>query len=236
MGGLILYCYNIIGVRSTSVLQEHMTTAQMATNMLLVNWANKGVDLWKVDLVSVPLVQGQATYAVDPSTVVILDAYLTIDNGSGNPIDRIIMPVSRSEYASYPNKTQQGFSTTYWFDRLDVNSDMNSPGSSQTPPITGPQITLWLVPDGTSAQFLRYYRLVQSQTANFSNGQTLDLPYLFLEAFVDGLAYRLAKIWNQAIAPALKSVADESYEVAASRNIERADIFIAPQISNYFRP
>lgn len=236
LGELVLYAYNNIGIRNTSVLQEHLTTARMATNMMLSRWSNMGVNLWKVDLVTVPLVEGQSTYAVDPSTIVILDAYITIDNGQSQPIDRIILPVSRTEYSSYPNKQQQGFPTTFWFDRLTSGTDMVGPGSSEVPPVTGPQVTIWPVPDGSSAQYLKYYRVVQEQTANYSNGQTVDIPYAWMEAFADGLAFRLAKIWNPQIAPALKAMADESYQIAADQNIETAQQYISPQLSGYYRP
>ena len=196
-----------------------MQAAKMATNMMLASWANQGVNLWAVDLISVPLVQGQATYNVDGNTVMILDAYMEIDNGASQPIDRIILPISRTEYASYPNKEQQGFTTTFWFDRL-----------------ISPTITLWPVPDGTSAQYLKYYRVRQIQDANFISGQTVEIPYLWLEAFADGLAYRLAKIWSPQIAPALKGIADQSYDIAARQNVEQAQQYISPQISGYYRP
>lgn len=235
LGELVLYAYNNAGVRNTALTQEHMQFARTATNMVLVMFANKGVDLWKVDLVTVPLVKGQATYPVDPSTVVMLDAYLTIDNGTSPPIDRIIMPVSRSEYSAYPNKQQQGFTTVFWFDRLNSNTDMVGPGNSQTPSVIGPQVTLWPVPDGTSAQYLKYYRLVQSQDANFTDGQNVDIPYLWLEAFADHLSYRLAKTWNADKAPALKAVADESYLIAADRNVETSQFYLTPMLSGYYR-
>ena len=235
LGELVLYAYNQIGIRNTSIVQEHLTTARMATNMMLASFSNQGVNLWKVDLVTVPLVQGQSTYAVDPSTVVILDAYVTIDNGAGAPIDRIILPVSRTEYSSYPNKRQQGFTTTYWFDRLTSPTDMVGPGDDEVPPVTGPQVTVWPVPDGSSAQYLKYYRLVQSQTSNYANGQTVDIPFLWMEAFADGLAYRLAKIWNPQMAVGLKAAADEAYQIAAAQNVETANYFISPQLAGYFR-
>ena len=219
LGELTLYAYNMAGVRNTALLQEHMQAAKMATNMMLASWANQGVNLWAVDLITTALVQGQATYSVDGDTVMILDAYMQTDNGSGQPIDRIILPVSRTEYASYPNKEQQGFTTTFWFDRL-----------------ISPTITLWPVPDGTSAQFLKYYRVRQLQDSNFISGQTVEIPYLWLEAFADGLAFRLAKIWNPQIAPALKAVADQSYDIAARQNVEQAQQYISPQISGYYRP
>ena len=219
LGELTLYAYNMAGVRNTALLQEHMQAAKMATNMMLASWANQGVNLWAVDLITVPLVQGQATYSVDGDTVMILDAYMQTDNGSGQPIDRIILPVSRTEYASYPNKEQQGFTTTFWFDRL-----------------IAPTITLWPVPDGSSAQYLKYYRVRQLQDSNFISGQTVEIPYLWLEAFADGLAFRLAKIWSPQIAPALKAVADQSYDIAARQNVEQAQQYISPQISGYYRP
>ena len=219
LGELTLYAYNMAGVRNTALLQEHMQAAKMATNMMLASWANQGVNLWAVDLITVPLVQGQTTYSVDGDTVMILDAYMQTDNGSGQPIDRIILPISRTEYASYPNKEQQGFTTTFWFDRL-----------------ISPTITLWPVPDGSSAQYLKYYRVRQLQDANFISGQTVEIPYLWLEAFADGLAFRLAKIWSPQIAPALKAVADQSYDIAARQNVEQAQQYISPQISGYYRP
>lgn len=219
LGELTLYAYNLAGLRNTSVLQEHMEAARMATNMMLSRWSNQGVNLWKVDLVTVPLVEGQKTYTVDSNTVMILDAYMRIDNGLSDPIDRIISPISRTEYASYPNKDQQGFTTTFWFDRL-----------------LSPTVTLWPVPDGSSAQYLKYYRVIRIEDSEFTNGQTVDIPYLWFEAFADGLAYRLARVWNPPMAPGLKMLADESYNIAASQNIEQAQQYISPQISGYYRP
>lgn len=218
LGELTLFAYNLIGVRNTAVLQEHMEAARMAANMMLARWSNMGVNLWAVDLITVPLVQGQATYNVDSNTVMILDAYMEIDNGAGQPIDRIIMPVSRTEYASYPNKEQQGFTTTYWFDRL-----------------LSPTITLWPVPDGTSAQYLKYYRVRQLQDSNLQNGQQVEIPYLWMEAFAYGLAQRLAQIWNPPMALQIKPMADESYQIAAAQNTEYAQQYISPVISGYYR-
>jgi hypothetical protein len=218
LGEITLYAYNLIGVRNTAVLQEHMEAARMASNMMLARWANQGVNLWAVDLISVPLVQGQATYNVDANTVVILDAYMEIDNGSGQPIDRIILPISRTEYASYPNKEQQGFTTTFWFDRL-----------------LSPTVTLWPVPDGSSAQYLKYYRVRQLQDSNLQNGQKVEIPYLWLEAFAYGLAYRLAQIWSPAAAQMIKPMADESYAIASQQNVETAQQYISPMVMGYFR-
>jgi hypothetical protein len=221
LGEITLYAYNLCGLRNTSLLQEHMEAARMAANMLCANWSNRGVNLWAVDLVSVPLVQGQKTYDVDLNTVTMLDAYMVIDNGNGYPIDRIILPVSRTEYASYPNKETEGFTTTFWFDRLI------SPN---------PTVTLWPVPDGTSAQYLKYYRVRQIQDSNLANGTQVEIPYLWMDAFAYGLAARLAIIWAPDKAQLLKPLADEAYTIAAEQNVETAQQYISPQISGYYRP
>ena len=227
LGELTIYAYNLIGVRGTALLQEHMEAARMASNMLCSRWSNMGVNLWAVDLVTTPLVTDQATYSVDANTVMILDAYVQNDDSGAN-IDRIILPVSRTEYASYPNKEQQGFPTVYWFDRLISSS--RSTGSA------GPSVTLWPVPNTDNGpQSLKYYRVRQIQDSALSNGQTVEIPYLWLEAFAYGLAMRLAQIWNPAAVAMIKPMADEAYQIAASQNIETAQQYISPMISGYFR-
>ena len=218
LGEITLYAYNLIGIRNTAVLQEHMEAARMASNMLCARWSNQGVNLWAVDLVTVPLVTDVATYPVDGNTVTMLDAYVQNDDSGAN-IDRLILPISRTEYASYPNKEQQGFPTVFWFDRL-----------------LSPSVTLWPVPNTDNGpQYLKYYRVTQIQDSGLQNGQTVDIPYLWLEAFAYGLALRLAQIWNPQAMAMIKPMADESYQIAADQNIEQAATYISPMISGYFR-
>ena len=95
LGELTLYAFNLCEVRNTAIAQEHMESSRMAMNMMLSNWSNRGVNLWAVDLQTISLVQGQATYSVPDNTVVMLDAYCETTTGS-QPIDRIILPVSRT--------------------------------------------------------------------------------------------------------------------------------------------
>ena len=218
LGELTLYAFHLIQVRPTSIVQEHMFSARMAANLFLAEWDNKGVNLWKVDLVTVPLVEGTATYNVDPSTIMMLDAYLTIDDGVSPATDRVILPVSRTEYASYPNKTQQGFTTVFWFDRL-----------------ISPTVTLWPVPDGSSAQYLKYYRVRQIQDAIYTNGTTLDIPLRWFNAFANRLAMELARSWAPSRVAEMKTFADESYGIAAGNDVEDAQYFISPSIGAYYR-
>lgn len=212
LGEIVLYAFMNIGIRPTAILQEHMVFAQQAANMTLARWANQGVNLWAVDLVTTALVSGQSTYTVDPSTVMILDAYTVT-----NDVDRMILPISRTDYASYPNKDQAGQPTVFWFDRL-----------------ISPTVTLWPVPNGTP-DTLKYYRVRRIQDASVTNGAQVEIPYLWLEAFADAMAYRLARMWAPQMAQGLKAVADESYNIAAQQNVENVNTYITPQLSGYFR-
>ena len=76
---------------------------------------------------------------------------------------------------------------------------------------------------------------LQIQDANLSGSQSIDVPYLWLEAFAHGLAVRLAQIWAPEKAAALQSAAEESYDIASRQNIETAQQYISPQIAGYFR-
>lgn len=294
LGDLTLYAFNLCGVRNTAIAQEHMASARTATNLMLASWANRGVNLWKVELVTVPLAQTPTTlsasgngttatltysstnapiysvgtsitvsgvtpagyngtytvtasstgsvsyantttgaqtvtgtitganyattYSVDPSVIMVLDTYVTTTNGSVNT-DRIILPVSRTEYASYPNKLNQGFPTIYWFDRL-IN----------------PSITIWPVPSNSSGiSTFSYYAVQQIQDSNFTAGQTVDIPYRWLDAFATGLAERLCMIWNPQFLQMLKPAADEAYNIAAQQDTEYVSMYISPQVSGYYR-
>lgn len=216
LGELTVYAYQLIGVRPTALLQEHIDVARTATNMMFTRWSNQGVNLWQVALVQTALAQGVATYPVDSSVVVMLDAFIRTTTGT-TQTDRIILPVSRTEYASYPNKIQQGFPTTFWFDRL-----------------LSPTVTLWPVPDGTQT-YLEYYAVKRIQDANMNGVQELDIPPIWLEAMIYGLAYRLAQIWSPDKVAIMKPMADEAYQIAALQNVETANQYISPQLAGYWR-
>lgn len=216
LGELVLFAYSLCGIRRTALAQEHMADAKMAVNLMLADWLNKGVNLWQVELVTVPLVQGQSTYNLDPSIFVLLDGYVTVGSGAG-ATDRIILPIGRSEWASYPNKQQQGFPTVFWMDRL-----------------MAPTVTLWPVPDGNEVS-ASFYALQQAQDANFSSGQQPDVPYAWLKAIAYGIAEGVAPIYAPERYPLVKSISDASYAAAAAGNVEKAQQFISPLIGSYYR-
>lgn len=188
----------------------------MAANMVLMDWSNKGVNLWEVQFFTVPFVQGQASYSVPPSLVNVLDLYYTVTSGTSYT-NRYITPVSRTEFASYPNPSQQGITTTYWHWRTD-----------------SPTLNFYLTPDGT-AQSFSYYALVQLQDAAFTSGQTVDIVPLWLPAFAYALAAHLAVAWAPDRLVVLQALAKQFYDAAAATNTEISQTYISPTLEGYWR-
>lgn len=217
LGELTLYAFNLCGIRNTELAQEHMESARMASNLLLGRWSSQGVNLWMVNQQTIPLVAGTSTYSLPSNNIVMLDTYIRTTDSAGNNTDRLILPMSRSEYASYPNKGQEGFPTTYWQDRLISST-----------------VTLWPVPDGTQTSLV-FYQVCQIDDANYTSGQTVNIPVYFLEAFAYGLGQRLATMWAPEKAAGLKGLADEAYQIAAMQNVETSAFYISPGITGYFR-
>ena len=185
----------------------------MEANLLLAEWNNRQVNLWAVDLVSATLVSGTASYDVGDETVMILDAYINV-----NDIDYVLSPISRTEYAAIPNKTQEGRPTQFWFDRLEDSI-----------------LYLWMVPDDNGPYTLNYYRCKLVQDANLVNGENIQIPQLWLDAFAAGLAFRLARIYAPQVRDQRKLEYDEAWSVAATQNVENVPLYITPGLNGYFR-
>lgn len=194
-----------------------MTDARMESNLLLQEFNNRGVNLWTVDLQSISLVQGTATYDVDATTITILDAFITTGSGQ-NTIDRIISSISRSDYAAIPDKQQQGLPTVFWYDRL-----------------IQPTITLWEVPDNNGPYTLNFYRFRQIQDSVISGGLTPELPLRWVDAFTAALSARLARIWAPPMLAEAKAEAERTWQIAAAQDTENAGFYIMPGIDSYYR-
>lgn len=216
LGQCSLYAFNLCGVRPTAITQEHMESAHMAANLVQSEWAARGVNLWKVELVTVPIVGGTATYSVPASVIVILDLYVTVGTGAA-ATDRYLLPISRTEYASYANKQMQGFPTVYWLDRL-VN----------------PNVTLWPVPDGNEVSF-SYYAYQQQEDAEFSGASQPDIQYYFTRAYSYAIARELSLIWATEKFQLLSAEAEKAFLLAAEQNVETNSVFFSPTMSQYWR-
>ena len=132
-GEAVLAAYERIRIRSPSIRQEHMLTARRETNLLFSDWSNKTPNLWTVELISITLVDGIASYSVPARVVMVLDAYLRLNDGESDQTDRYIMPISRTDYASYASKTAEDIPSVYWFDRLLSPTITTSPRPISVP-------------------------------------------------------------------------------------------------------
>ena len=216
-GELVLYAFGRCGIRGPELQAEHMRDARTAANMVLADWGNDQPNLWTVELTTVQCVVGQAQYAVPNNVALILDAYLELNPGSGQSTQDLYMyPISRTEWAQFPDKEAQGRPTVYWFDRL-----------------VSPTVTIWQVPE-SSVYTVNYYSVSQVQDFNLANAQQPQVPYLFLKAFADALSAELAVIYAPERAVALAAAAAQSYGKAKNFNAERSPIYISPGISGYY--
>lgn len=223
-GEAVLAAYERVQIRAPSIRQEHMMTARRELNLLFVELSNRQVNLWKVEQLSIDLTESTASYDVPGRVVMILDGYISLNDGETDQSDRYITPISRTEYASYASKFTEGTPTVYWFDRQ-----------------ISPTITFYPVPDGGGPYVFNYYACVQMQDANLSGGETPDLPYRWLDVLVSGLAKRLARVYPpQGVdALAFQAARDADYEgawkYAATQDVENVNFSITPSLSGYYR-
>lgn len=208
-------------IRGTALTRRHMISAKRSINLELATWSNRGINLWKVTgPVTIPLVVGTPTYAVSINSEAILDVYYTTVDGGGTgvDIDRIMLPISRTQYAMIPNKLQSGTPTVYWYDKL-----------------TTPQLTFWEPPaTGSPTNVVKYYYLQRVQDAAPVNGQIADVPYRFVDTLCAGLARRLARKFAPQLYDTLKQEAAESWNETIMNDQENAPISIQPTIAGYF--
>lgn len=213
IGEIIINAFGRVSVRPTEILSSHLHQAVMELNLLLAKMSGRGPNLWTVDLQSLPLSQGLATYSLPAETVMITNAYVRTGD-----IDRLVFPISQTEYASLSNKSAQGTPNQFWFDRL-----------------MSPTVTFYPVPDGNGPYTVYYYRTRQIQDGLATNGFQAEVPYLWLDALVAGLAYRLARIYAPQLEQARKMDAEEAWALAAGQDVENVGLYITPGLSGYFR-
>lgn len=185
----------------------------------MVHFSNLQPNLWKVELITVPLVQGQLLYQIPSRVVMILDAWVTVNaTAPTSAQDLYITPVSRTEYASFSNKNTPGRPTCFWFQRT----------------IPAQTVSMWPVPN-TGNYILSYYACSQVQDTGLGGGETPDIPYLWLDAYVAGMSHRVARVYKPELEAIRKADAKEAWDIAAAQNTENVPTTLAPTISTYYR-
>lgn len=200
-------------------------TARRSLNLLTIEWANRGINLWTVEQGSITLAQGTISYDLPADTIDLLDMVVRTGTGS-NQIDISASRISGSTYATIPNKNAQGRPLQVWVNRQSGANYTATP----TVGVDYPTINIWPTPDQTSYYTFVYWRLRRIQDAG--NGtDTQDIPFRFLPAMVSGLAYYLAMKIPDALPrlEMLKQVYDEQFQMAADEDREKAPVRFVPR-------
>ena len=93
-----------------------LRTARRSLNLLTMEWANRGLNMWTVEQGQIVLATGQSTYALPIDTVDLLDH--VVRTGSASTQNDInITRISESTYAAIPNKLANGRPIQVWINR-----------------------------------------------------------------------------------------------------------------------
>jgi hypothetical protein len=216
---IVLNAYSMIQIRRTEMTTQHLQDAYMQANMLMVDITNRNPLRWGLET-QTQVLSATATYTLTNRTIAIPVAYITTTVG-GSTVDRVIGPISASEYAAIPNKTQSAPPTSFFFSLL-----------------TTPTVTLWPVPDASTIALggtLTMQTLRQVQDVDLTGGATLDSPYRFLDAITTGLASRLAEMYRPERAQWLGTQYERKMALALGRDQEQAPLYLTPGLAGYFR-
>ena len=127
-----------------------LKSARRSLNIMLAEWANRGINLWTVELRTKTLTASTSSYTLDSDLIDILEAvlYTTGNTTTDVEVDRI----SRAEYLNISKKTTEGTPVQYFLQR-----------GSSTP-------TLYLYPTPDGAHTFKYWGLTKIQNAgNYEN-------------------------------------------------------------------
>jgi hypothetical protein len=166
-------------------------TARRSLNLLTVEWANRGINLWTVEQGQIVLNTGQAMYALPNNTIDLLDQVIRQNTGSSsNQIDINISRIAEPTYASIPNKLTQGRPIQVWINRQSGQSSLTTATITANLTSTSTTISVSDVTQLPAAGFIKldneiisYNTLTQTSTSsvagtltNLGRGQQNTIP------------------------------------------------------------
>jgi hypothetical protein len=155
-------------------------TARRSLNLLTIEWANRGINLWTVEQGQIPMVTGQALYPLPADTIDLMDMVIRTNNGSqSNQIDINISRIAEPTYMSLPNKLAQGRPIQVYVNRQSATTN-SIPSTTIVGNIsaTDTSITVASVADLPSSGFLvvgdeiiSYPNIIGNVLTNVARGQ-----------------------------------------------------------------
>ena len=190
-------------------------TARRSLDLLMLEWQNRGLNLWTVRDATLALVAGTGSYDLTADKLDIIEGLLRTDAGdSSKQSDLTMQRVSVSQYAHQTNKLSQGRPLQYYVERKPA----------------GVTVHFWPVPDATESYTFAYYYMDRIEDAGTPGSNNMDVPARFLPCLVSGLAYQIASKRPEAMqmAPMLKQAYEEQWSLAADAAREKASLYMSP--------
>jgi len=186
-----------------------LKTAKRSLNLMLADWANRGLNQWTIQQRTISLIKSDGEYSLDTDVIDILAVVIR-----RNSTDFSISRVSRDEFLSIPTKTTEGRPTQFFLDRQ----------------IT-PNLKIWPLPEnGTDVLiFDCLTRINDADTAK----NTMEVPFRFYPCLAAGLAYYISLKRAPERVQMLKAVYEEEFRRAIDEDRDRASFQISPSLRNY---
>lgn len=204
---LIEEAFERCGMRPTS--GYHLTSARRSLNLLFLDWANRGLNLWTIEQATYTLTQGTNEISLANDTVNVLEAIIR-QNSQGVNSDVYIERISREDWLNVPDKTSQARPAQFYVQRTNTPKVFFYPAADQT------------------YTFI-YYRIRRIQDAGgYTN--TSDVNFRFLPCLTSGLAYQLSLKFAPDRTPALKAIYEEDFLRAAMEDRDTASVQFVPDL------
>lgn len=181
-----------------------LKTAKRSLNLLLADWANRGLNQWTIKQRTVNMVVADGSYNLGADVIDVLSVVVRRD-GTDYSLERL----SRDGFLTIPNKTTQGRVNQFFLDR-------------QVTPV----LNLWPVPDNNT-DVVYYDALTRMDDADIYTN-TVDMPFRFYPCLAAGLAYYIALKRAPNRVQMLKAVYEEEFDRAASEDRDRSSFNVAP--------
>ena len=186
-------------------------TARRSLNLLALDWANRGYNLWTVEQGAIALGSGVASYSLPEDTIDVVEMVIRTASGSSYT-DIAVSRIGMSTYATIPTKTTTGRPVQVWVDRQ-----------------IEPRVVVWPVPDNNTYTLV-YWRMRRMNNAGSTGRLYFDIPQRFLPCLTTGLAYKIAMKRPELVSrvPMLKEAYEEQWDLAASEDREKVPTRFVP--------
>ena len=195
-----------------------LKTANRSLNLMLAEWANRGLNQWTVNQKVLAMVKDTTSYTIDTTnptaTIDVLDVFIRETIG-GVSTDVPLNRMSRSEYANLSTKSTTGKPNQYFVDKQ-----------------ISPTVTVWPAPD-QSSKYSLYLNVLSRMDDADAGANTMQIPFRFYPCLAAGLAYYLALKRAPEKVAMLKGLYEEEFQRALSQDEDRASFRIAPDLRNY---